>query len=150
MIFNKSIFIALFFSLLSCLSYSEPLTKESPEYKQLQAMGYDIKDNGKFWSLATADNNKLSISKNVDRTTIATYYTRKKSLTAEQELALLRIVNKLNVEYLYQFALTDNSLSCAVYLYGQHDPKTFSKLVRYMENLDSTIDKYPEIYKLIN
>lgn len=149
---SLKIIIFFFFSnFISSLVNAQALPVESLEFKQLQAIGYEIKpSNDKNWSIATLDSNKLALQKTSERTVVAAYFTRKSGLNSQQELELLRIVNKLNTEYLYQFALSDTSLACAIYIYGPHDTKSFSKIIRYMEDLDGILDKYPEIFKLLN
>jgi hypothetical protein len=147
-ILSKTISILLL--LVSSNIYAQQLPVESVEYKQLQAMGYDITSNDKLWSIASMGNGKVAIQKQSDRVVLARYFTRKKSLTQQQELELYKIINKISTDYFYQVGLGDDYIAFVSYLYGPHDPKTFAKIVRYMENADEVLDKFPEMYKLLN
>ena len=81
-ILSKTISILLL--LVSSNIYAQQLPVESVEYKQLQAMGYDITSNDKLWSIASMGNGKVAIQKQSDRVVLARYFTRKKSLTQQQ------------------------------------------------------------------
>lgn len=147
------VFLKIFSSfllLVSSYTYAQPLPVNSSEYKQLQAMGYDIKSNDPNWSVVSFDGEKYALQKQSDRVVIAKYFTRKKNLNQQQELELYRVINKITIDYLYQIGLGEDYIAFVIYVYGPYDSKTFSKLMKYIENTEKVLDEYPEISKLIN
>lgn len=145
---TKFLFV-IFFNILHSVAIAQALPKNSLEYKQLEALGYDIK-NSENLSIASSDSNKIAIRKTSERTTVTAYYNRKSGLNSQQEFELLKIINKMNQDHFYQCKIIESSLACVLYIYGPHDPKTFARIMRHMENLDTVLEGYPEIYKLIN
>ena len=128
---------------------AQPLPKDSPELKQLIAMGYEImkEERGAKLTIADNGNSKVIITKNAERTAIFRSFTREKKLDSAQELELYKIINQINTDLAYQVSITDTSISFCLYDYGAYNPKTFSKIIRLIEQVDSMWDKYPALYK---
>lgn len=142
--------IGLISLVLSSSLCAQPLPQESPEYKQLEAIGYDINSNDKNWTVASLDSKKIAFQKQPDRIVMVRYFSRKKGINQKQELELYRIINKITIDYLFQIGLGDDYIAFAIYLYGPYDAKTFAKLVRYMENAQAVLEENPAIFKIIN
>lgn len=99
--------LAVVFILLSFDASSNALSKDSPEIKQLIAMGYTIEkeDTSDSATVARLGSTKVAISKNSERLAITRYFIRERKLSALDEDKLLAIINKLNAAYTYQFYL---------------------------------------------
>jgi hypothetical protein len=133
-------------------SYAEPLQPNSPEYKQLEALGYEIDPVGKgdIATIARGASSGLLISKEDGDILIARYFTRtKKNLTEAQKLKLLTLINQVNVDLRYQVSLTDTYLTVAVYQAGPHTPRGFGSAVNKVEMSKIIFDKYPELLNLL-
>ncbi len=131
---------------------AQSLPKNSPEINQLTAMGYEVdKDTiGEgSWTIANNGSNKIVLSKSEDRLAVMRVFTRKK-LSAAKENELLQLINQINIDLSYQTMIQDESLSFVLYDYGSHNPKTFLKMVRIIEKVDSVFDAYPTLLKLLN
>jgi S-adenosylmethionine:tRNA-ribosyltransferase-isomerase (queuine synthetase) len=149
----KPIFI---FCILLCStnnSYAEILSQDSPEVKQLIAMGYEISPAKKedFWTIAKSSNSTLLLKRNDDTVLFARSFSRKKS-SDSVEVKLMKVVNKMNVDTSYQVTITEDSLSFARYQTGPFNAKVFAQQVRLMEQIDFVIASYEsdKIYELTN
>jgi len=148
----SKIFISIVFTFFcSSLVFADVISYDTPEIKQLEAMGYDIDKTEKQPTLIFGSNgsNKILLTKNSERVVIFRNFTRKK-LTQKDEFDLLQIVNNLNVETSYQVSLQNKSIIFALYFFGNYDPKVFAKLVRLIETCDSNWNNYPNLLKLLN
>lgn len=134
------------------IAQAQKLAPESPEFKQLEAMGYELhpRDKGiSETSVFTNGPNLLNVSKNETRTALWRAYNRKR-LNSAQETELLKIVNQFNVDTTYQVALTPESLNFCLYIYGPHNPRVFALVVRLLERVDTALDRSPELFQLLN
>ena len=147
----KTILLSLLFSQFPNVN-AQALPKDSPELKQLSAMGYDFPRDLESSSFTVASNgtNKIVLTRDKDRLAIWRMFTRKKSLTSAQEYELLKIINKINTDLTYQVQISDGSMSMILYDFGSYDPKIFAKLVRMIEKADTIYETYPELLKLLN
>lgn len=132
-------------------AFADVLPKDSPELTQLEAMGYDIEPakTNAYWTIARSSTAVILISKNSERTVLTRSFTRKQGLSETEELALLRIVNKINADLSFQVNISSSGLNYNLYNFGVYDPKTFAKVVRIMEKADNTFNTYSEIMRLI-
>lgn len=146
----KKLFALCFFCALN-VANAAPLAIDSPERKQLIAMGYELQkeDAGDEFTLAEAGSSAIAFDLNEERLAISRYFNRKK-LNSMQEIELMELINRFNKLYSYQFSIYDDSLSATLYLYGKHDAKTFAQVVRLMERVNEVFTRSPNIYKLIN
>jgi len=145
------IFSMLIFS--STYSLAEPLPQDSPELKQLIAMGFDIvspKKDSK-WTLAKSSNSTILVQKNEDTVLFVRLFTRVK-LSDSDENKLLKVVNKINVDLTYQVALNPESLGIARYQTGPFNPKVFAEQIRFMEQIDYVLEGYRKdnLFELLN
>ena len=130
----------------------QQLAPNSPEIKQLEAMGYDIEKSStkSGYTVASTGKNKISFTKNDDRMIVTRSFIREKKLNSDQEIELLKIVNQLNIDLAFQVYVDQGSLTMNLYLFGSHDPKTFAKVVRLSELAATIFDTRPELLKLLN
>jgi hypothetical protein len=134
------------------IASSQSLPKNGPERKQLIAMGYEIdEENSKdTWTIARLGNSNIGFSKSNEKLIIIRSFMMQKKLKPSQELELLRLINRVNIDLAYQAVLNDDSLTFALYDYGDYNPKTFAKLVRLAEQANSVFTSYPDILTLLN
>ena len=147
------IVLNLFFLIgFSNLAFSQNLSKESAEVKQLIAMGYEIYKHEIGDTEIFADNgsSSLVISKNSERLYVYRTFTRKRKLDSTQEFELYKLINDINTEYSYQTTIGKDSITFILYDFGAYNPKTFSKIIRLIEQVDSVWLKFPFLLKLIN
>ena len=148
---QKYIF-SIFLILYSAQIFSQVLPSNSPERKQLIAMGYELLKEDVNDEMTTADNGdqKIGIGRSKDRLILFSYYTRKK-LDDSDELKLFKIINQFNTVLDYQLSLTEETLNVAIFDYGSYDSKTFAKMMRMMEKIESILfDKNTELLNLLN
>ena len=141
----------IFLFLYSAQIFSQALPSNSPERKQLVAMGYqfikqNVTDDG---TIADNGNIKIVIGKSKDRLVLSTAFERKK-LSDRDEFRLLKIANKINTEANYQISLTEETFIAALYDYGNYDSKTFAKMIRMLEQFDSYLSENTELVNLLN
>jgi hypothetical protein len=149
---NLKSLVAIFAVFFTMASSAEPLQASSPEYKQLEALGYEIDpvDKGDIATIARGASSKLVISKEEGGIAVARYFTRtKKNLTDAQKLKLFTLINQVNVDLRYQVSLTDTYLTVAVYQAGPHTPRGFGSAVNQVEMSKIIFDKYPELLTLL-
>ena len=134
------------------ISFAAPLAIDSPERKQLIAMGYDIQkeEPGDTYTMADVGSSRIIFEKNEERLAIYRVFNVQRKLSKDDELELLKILNKFNETYSYQFSLGKQSLTSTLYIFGNHDPKTFAKVVRLSELASSIFDSRPALIKLLN
>ena len=146
------IYLTLILSTLMFQTQAEVLPKDSPERKQLIAMGYSLdKENPTdTWTIAKLGSTKIVFTKNSERLAITRYFTRDKKLNSTEELELLKIINSWNKEYASQFFLDDESVVVSSYIYGDHDSRAFALVVRMVDKIDNVFDTQPRFYKLVN
>ena len=138
--------------LFSNISFAQPLAPNSPEIRQLIAMGAEIlkEEKGDENTIVNFGNNTISFSRNSYRLVASRIFTRERKLNQEQEFELMKLINKLNTNYSYQFILGDNTITANLYLFGNHDPKAFIMIVRNLDTVSSIFDDNPTIFKLVN
>jgi len=144
---------AIFLLFCTIQANSEPLAKDAPERNQLIAMGYDVEkeDEGDSFTVVNTGLYKIAFSKNAQRLAASRYFAReRKNLTPAEEFELLKLVNTFNSEYSYQFSVSDGALSVTLYEFGLHDPKSFARMVRRFDRVNSIFDLHPQIFKLVN
>jgi len=132
--------------------HAQSLPKNSPEVNQLIAMGYDVdKDTiGEgSWTIANNGSSKIVLSRSEDRMAIMRIFGRKK-ISASKENELLQLINKINIDLSFQTVIQDESIYFVLHDFGTYNPKTFAKMVRLIEKVDSVFDAYPTLLKLLN
>ncbi len=132
--------------------YADVLAQDSPERKQLIAMGYDLvkEDAGDTFTMADLGSTRIVFSKNEERLALSRYFNRKRKLQQDEELELLKILNKFNEKYSYQFSIEKQTLTANLYIFGNDDAKTFAKVVRLMDRVNAVFDTEPRFFKLVN
>ena len=133
-------------------SFAAVLAPDAPERKQLIAMGYDIEkeDPGDTFTIANIGSTRIVFSKNDERLAITRVFNIERKLSKDDEIELLRILNKFNETYSYQFALGKQSLSSTLFIFGSHDARTFAKTVRLIDRVNAVFDTEPKFFKLVN
>jgi hypothetical protein len=149
---NKLILNLIFLMVFSNTVFSQTLPKDSPEIKQLIAMGYEIDKEEPDDTETIADNgaSTIALSKNSERMYVYRTFKRERKLNSNQEFELYKLLNDINTEYSYQATLSKDSISFVLYDFGSYNPKTFSKIIRIIESVDAIWVKYPSLLKLIN
>ena len=134
----------------SNICYSEPLAENSPELKQLMAMGYDIvkPEKDDFATTVSIGSAKILVSKNGDETSVFRSFSRRKGLSKNQEHELLKTANQVNVDTVYQLSLGDTYLAVSIYLFGPHETKSFAKALRLLEQAATIYQTYPKLLEL--
>lgn len=133
--------------------YAAPLEKTSPEYLQLEAMGYEVQPAKPSDTLTIAKgmSSKIVITKAENGISVARYFTReRKNLNPEEQFQLLKLVNDINTEEALQVSVQDTLLTVAAYYNGPYNQRVFAGLVRQLEASSGLFDKYPAILKLVN
>ena len=132
--------------------YADALSLDSPERKQLLAMGYDLvkEDAGDTFTMADIGSTRIVFSKNEDRLAVSRYFNRQRKLNQEEEAELLKIINIFNDKYSYQFSMGKQTLTANLYIFGNYDAKTFAKVVRLMDRVNVLFDTEPNFFKLVN
>ena len=141
----------IFLFLYSAQIFSQALPINSPERKQLVAMGFELQKQAVTDDGTIADNGdiKIAIGKSKDRLVLSLSFLRKK-LSDRDEFRLLKIANKINTEATYQISLHEETFAAALYDYGNYDSKTFAKMIRMLEQFQSYIFENTELVKLLN
>jgi hypothetical protein len=132
--------------------YAAVLAQDSPERKQLIAMGYELvkEDAGDTFTMADMGSTRIVFSKNEERLAISRFFNRQRKLNQSEEAELFQIINKFNETYGYQFSIGNQTLTATLYLYGNHDAKTFAKVVRMMDRVNLIFDTEPKFFQLVN
>ena len=146
------IYLTLILSTLMFQTQAEVLPKNSPERKQLVAMGYvlDKEDAEDIWTIAKLGSTRIAFTKNSERLAVTRYFTREKKLNSTEELELLKIINSWNKEYALQFFIDDETVIASAYIYGDHDPRVFALVVRMVDKIENVFETNPRFYKLVN
>jgi hypothetical protein len=136
----------------SYVTFSQTLPLNSPERKQLIAMGYEFakEDKDDSYSVASTGRVTIGVSLNNDRLAFTRFFTRERKLTRAEEFELMKILNTFNDKFSYQFSFDDEFIAASMYHFGSYDAKVLAKIVRMMEGVNSVFDSKPEIYKLVN
>ena len=148
----KTLIMLLAFGLISINSVAEPLDKDAPEYKQLEAMGYDIEpvSPGDETTIAKSSGSKVSIGKSGDSLYVGRYFIRsKKNLSDADKLKFLSIINDINSDYRYQISLGSTFLTVALFYNGPYNNKVFANMMRQIDMANFIFDKYPELGKYL-
>jgi hypothetical protein len=147
----KQIFLLIILFSIN-FSFAAPLATDSPERKQLIAMGYDIQkeDPGDTYTMADVGQTRIIFDKNEDRLAIYRVFNIQRKLSKDDEFELLKILNKFNETYSYQFSLSKQSLTSTLYIFGNYDARTFAKIVRLMDRVNVLFDSEPRFFKLVN
>jgi hypothetical protein len=132
--------------------YADVLPQDSPERKQLIAMGYDLvkEDAGDTFTMADMGSTRIVFSKNEDRLVISRYFNRQRKLNQDEEAELLKIINNFNDKFSIQFAMQKQSLTANLYIFSNYDAKTFAKVVRLMDRASTIFDSEPKFFQLVN
>lgn len=140
------------FCLFSTSAFAQLLPANAPERQQLIAMGAEIllEEKGDVYTFFKLGEDSFFISKSQERIVLGRNFTRKTSLTKEEELELYKIINKFNIDQAMQFVLFEKSLQANAYIFGNHDPKVFAKIVLALSKIESVFEANPRIYKLVN
>ena len=135
----------------SNVAEADALTPDDPEYKQLEAMGYDVSASttNKNLSVAQSGNVAIVIDKAEDRTAIWRSFSRR-ALNESETFELHKLVNELQIQTFYQITLDETSMSVILYNFGPNDAKTFAKIIRNIEKADIIFTAEPRILKLLN
>ena len=148
---------AVIFSLVlasnSGFLYAASLEKNSQEYLQLEAMGYEIQPAkpSDTITIATSMASKLIFSKAENSVLVARYFARERqNLKPGEQFQLLKLVNDINTDESLQVSVQDEYLTVAVYYNGPYNQKVFAGMVRQLEASAALFNKYPEILKLMN
>ncbi len=133
-------------------AWADPLAPNSPELQQLQAMGYDPEKPGAgdAYTLVSNGSIKFTLSRGDDNLTFVRFFTRKTGLSPRQEIDLMKIVNKMNVDLSYQVYLTDEHIAFALYAHGPYQRRTLAVIVRLIEKANDHFDSYPGLLELLN
>ena len=135
---KNAIQILLLLTLTICNpAFADKLTDDSPEVKQLKAMGYDIDQEDDLYTVAKDGETHIQLEKNKDRLLVGRFFTRKSGLTEAQEYELFKIINKINVDSAFQVSVTDTQVNFVQYIYGSYDPKIFAKIIRWSLEVNS-------------
>ena len=147
----KQLFLLIIFYSMN-FSFAAVLAPDAPERKQLIAMGYDIEkeDPGDTFTIANIGSTRIVFSKNDERLAITRVFNIERKLNKEDEIELLKILNKFNETYSYQFALGKQSLSSSLFIFGSYDARTFAKTVRLIDRVNAVFDTEPKFFKLVN
>jgi hypothetical protein len=147
----KTIFFLLVI-LATNFSFANVLGPDAPERKQLIAMGYDIEKEVKSdtYTIANLGSVRMIIEKNEERLSISRVFNIQRKLSKDDEFELLKILNKFNTEFTYQFTLGVQSITCSLYYYGSYDARTFARMIRLIDRVNSVFDTEPKFYKLVN
>lgn len=147
----KKVF-AVILALITSHVYADALAPDSPERKQLIAMGFDLikEDAGDTFTMADIGTTRIIFSRNEDKLTISRYFNRQRKLNQEEEAELLKILNRFNDKYPYQFSMEKQSLTANLFIFGNYEPKTFAKVVRLMDRVNVIFDTEPNFFKLVN
>ena len=148
----KLVLNLIFLMVFSSAVFAQTLPKDSPEIKQLIAMGYEIDKEEPGDTETIADNgvSTIALSKNSERMYVSRTFKRDRMLDSKQEFELYKLLNDINTEYAYQTTLSKDSISFILYDFSSYNSKTFSKIVRIIEGVDSVWVKFPSLLKLIN
>jgi hypothetical protein len=73
------------------------LAQDSPERKQLIAMGYELvkEDAGDTFTMADMGSTRIVFSKNEERLAISRFFNRQRKLNQSEEAELFQIINTL-------------------------------------------------------
>ena len=146
------IYLTLILSTLMFQTQAEVLPKDSPERKQLVAMGYSLDKEAPedTWSVAKLGSTRIAFTKNSERLAVTRYFTREKKLNSTEELELLKIINSWNTKYALQFFIDDEMVIVSAYIYGDHDSRVFALIVRMVDKIENVFETNPRFYKLVN
>ena len=136
--------------LCSVVSFAsaEKLATDSPEFKQLVAMGYDLQPTDKDFkviSIFTNGDSSITFERSGGRLAIWRTFSRKK-IDATKELQLLKLVNSMNINTTFQVSTDETSINYVLYLFGPHNSRALSIVIRLIEKIDFE----PELLKLLN
>ena len=106
--------------------FSQMLSANAPERKQLSAMGYEFEKEGAddTWTVASNGTNKIIVSRNNERLFISRLFTRR-ALNKEDENQLLKIVNQTNADLAYPTVLLEDTIAVNLNDHGPYNPKNF-------------------------
>ena len=133
-------------------SLAQKISIDSPEFKQLQALGYELDKQDAGLSEVTVLTNGsslLNLERNELRLAVWRSFTRKK-LNTNQEIELLQLANKMNILSMYQVSIKEGSIDFGMFIFGPYSSKALATVVRQLEKSYETLEAVPEIYKLLN
>jgi hypothetical protein len=144
--------IFLFFVYLSSSAFAQTLPPNAPERQQLIAMGAEFlpEGNDDKFTFFKLDKNLFFVTKSAERTAVGRNFIRDKKLNQTEELELHKLVNKMNLDNPVQFVLFEKSLQANIFIFGNHEPKVFARIVFAASKIESVFETNPKIYSLIN
>lgn len=148
---SKWYLLCILISIMTCSqAQAGKLSPDSPELKQLVAMGYEVKtsDNSDSETALTNGDQTIYVSKDEKRTAINIYYSRKK-LDQSQVFDLLSQVNVLNSETIYQVPITEQGIQFGLYIFGPYNNRALAAVVRNIELVKDEINKRPDLINLL-
>ena len=146
---KKFIILLTFFS---TSVFSQILPPNSAERQQLIAMGADIlpDDTSKLSTHFKLGSERFFINKSSERIGLGRAFLREKKLNAAEELELLKLINKINIDQAFQLVLFENSIQANIFIYGSYDAKVLAKLIRSASKIENIFDANPRIFELLN
>jgi len=144
--------LAVFLFLVSTTVFSQSLPPNAPERQQLIAMGAEIfpENKGDGWTFFKLGGDTFFIDKSAERTVIGRNFARSKSLNPTDEFELHKLINKFNMDQVYQFVIFPKSIQAQTYIFGDYDPKVFARVVLAVSKVETVFDLNPSIFKLVN
>lgn len=139
--------------ILSCnLAYAGVLPQNAPERAQLIAMGYDIvkEEKGDFFTIAELGTTKIAFDKDDERLAVSRFFNIERKLNNDEQAELMKILNKFNADFTYQFSVNKQTITATIYNFGNYDSRTFAKLVRIIDKVNNVFDTEPRFFKLVN
>lgn len=129
----------------------QTLSEDSPERKQLIAMGYEIdaEDENDGFTVARLGSTSITFTKSNEKLTVMRLFSRKENITSDEKNELYEQVNRINNDLTYQTVILEDSIVFALYDFGDYTPKAFAKMVRLAERVNSVFDAYPRLLELI-
>jgi hypothetical protein len=147
MFFRLPIFLSL---LMASLSVSgNPLPKEGKEYKQLEAMGYELEEIDDV-TIASRASTAIMFRK-MEKYLYAGRIFKVKSfssLSPAEKMDVLTTINSANAELSLTVFYGDQVLNCGIHIYGAYSPSTFGTAVSDIEMCNILFDKYPKLLNL--
>ena len=141
---------ALILVLCSLNCGAAPLPSNSPELKQLSAMGYEIEppDADDTSTFVKLNNQTIALSQIADHLQIYRRFERPKTLTDKEERQLLEIVNERNGLSYFQVVLEETSIVVSLYRVGPYDSRGFAHLIRLIDTADRFLFGAPGLVQL--
>jgi hypothetical protein len=147
----SKVFAAILFLFTSHV-YGDVLAPDSPERKQLIAMGFELvkEEAGDTFTMADMGSTRIVFSKNEDMLVISRYFNIERKLNQDEEAQLLKILNNFNDKFSIQFAMQKQTLTANLYIFNNYDAKTFARIIRLIDRVNSIFETEPKFFQLVN